>query len=120
MYRWPWRRFEAMFQRHLLRKAAEELARQRDLLVAAVNANMNYDSEENRNAREQRLSGIQRSYEEGMNILYSDPKQDDDDPYSMENDPLFDSVRRRARDMRESARPPQLPEAGMGRRLIEA
>jgi hypothetical protein len=43
MHRWPWRRFEGMFKRHLLRKAREELRQMRDMRIVALDANMMRD-----------------------------------------------------------------------------
>lgn len=116
MYRWPWRRFEGMFRRHLLRKAREELRHMRDLRLAALDANMNYDSEENRNAKTQRAEGLQEAYEQGVRILYSKPS----DSVEEENDdPLFDPIKRRATQLSQQADQPLVAEAGMGRQLLE-
>lgn len=118
MYRWPWRRFEGMFRRHLLRKAREELRQMRDLRLAAMDANTNYDSKENENAAQQRRDGLQAAFEEGVRILYSagapvaDQLEDED--------PLFAPIKRRAVQAQTEVEQPLVEEAGMGRQLVEA
>jgi hypothetical protein len=116
MYRWPWRRFEGMFRRHLLRKAREELRQMRDLRLAALDANTNFDSEENRNAKQQRVEGLQNAYEEGLRILHSGPAE----VVAEEDDPLFAPIRRRAAQLGQEVAQPLVREAGMGRQLLEA
>lgn len=118
MYRWPWRRFEGMFRCHLLRKAREELRQMRDLRLAALDANMNYDSEENRPAKQQRAEGLQKAYEEGLKILSAAPSQPKAD--DSEDDPLFNPIKRRAVQVHHEANQPLVAEAGMGRQLLEA
>lgn len=117
MYRWSWRRFEGMFKRHLLRKAREELRQMRDLRIAAMDANMNYDSNENRNVKQERVEGLQRAYHEGVQILYSAVGPSQPEP---EEDPLFAPLRHRAAALRTEADTPLVAQAGMGRQLIEA
>jgi hypothetical protein len=118
MYRWPWRRFEGMFRRHLLRKAREELIRMRDLRIAAIDANMNWDSKENENAKQSRIESHQKACEEGIRILYgtSTPAEFDQE---IEEDPLFAPVKRRASELHEQINQPLVKEAGMGRQLLE-
>lgn len=119
MYDWPWRRFEGMFRRHLLRKAREEMRQIRDLRLAAIDANMNYDSKENASAREQKTSGLQEAYEQGVRMLYASPHDSEAGVVDadLEDDPLFAPVaRRRARE----AAQPLVEQAGAGRRLLEA
>jgi hypothetical protein len=118
MHRWPWRRFEGMFKRHLLRKAREELRQMRDLRVAALDANTNFDAKENAEVKQQRLEQYQESYLKGIEILYSAPEQRQ--PTPEEEDPLFAPIRRRANQMREEIARPIVEQAGMGRQLIEA
>lgn len=118
MYRWPWRRFEAMFRLHLLRKARDELRQMRDLRLAALDANTNYDSEENRNVKSQRASSLQEVYEEAVRILYSKPSADGQD--ETEEDPLFAPIKRRASQMKQEIDQPLVAEAGMGRELLAA
>jgi hypothetical protein len=118
MYRWPWRRFEGMFKRHLLRKAREELRQMRDLRLAAIDANTNYDSKENANARQQRVEGLQSAYDEGVRILYSPARAPE--PQPEDDDPLFAPIRRRASQLRGEASQPLVEQAGMGQKLIEA
>jgi len=116
MYRWPWRRFEGMFRMHLLRKAREELRQMRDLRLAALDANMNYDSNENRNAKSERIEGLNSAFNEGVRILYSKPS---DAPVEVnEEDPLFAPIRRRAQQLEQEVNQPLVAEAGMGRQLI--
>jgi len=116
MYRWPWRRFEGMFRMHLLRKAREELRQMRDLRLAALDANMNYDSNENRNAKAERIEGLNSAFNEGVRILYSKPS---DAPVEVnEEDPLFAPIRRRAQQLEQEVNQPLVAEAGMGRQLI--
>jgi hypothetical protein len=118
MYRWPWRRFEGMFRRHLLRKAREELIRMRDLRIAAIDANMNWDSKENEDAKKSRVESYQKGCEEGIRILYSASPQPEFDQ-DIEDDPLFAPVKRRAGELREQINQPLVKEAGMGRQLLE-
>jgi acyl-CoA reductase-like NAD-dependent aldehyde dehydrogenase len=119
MYRWGWRRFEGMFRLHLLRKAREELRQMRDLRLAALDANTNFDSEENQQAKVARAEGYHKAYVEGVKILYSDPDEvASEDPY--DDDPLFDPLRRRAQTLQQEATQPLVKQAGVGRQLLEA
>lgn len=117
MHRWPWRRFEGMFRRHLLRKGREELIRMRDLRIAAIDANMNFDSKENENVKRQRITGYQEACEDGIRILYS--KQAPFEIDQAEEDPLFAPVRRRANALHSQINQPLVEQAGMGRQLLE-
>lgn len=119
MHRWPWRRFEGMFRRHLLRKARDELLRMRDMRIAAMDANMNYDSQENADAKQRRVESYQDAYLESVKILYSSIKSGDQEP-EVEEDPLFAPLRRRAVELRDEASRPLVKQAGMGRQLLEA
>jgi hypothetical protein len=115
MHRWPWRRFEGMFRRHLLRKAREELRQMRDLRLAAIDSNTNFDMPENKAARQQRIEGLQESFEQAVMMLSSDapmPQEDDAD-----DDPLFSEAARRRLNQ---ANQPLVTQAGMGRDLLEA
>jgi hypothetical protein len=107
-----------MFRRHLLRKAREELIRMRDLRIAAIDANMNWDSKENENAKQSRIESHQKACEEGIRILYgtSTPAEFDQE---IEEDPLFAPVKRRASELHEQINQPLVKEAGMGRQLLE-
>lgn len=118
MYRWPWRRFEGMFRRHLLRKAREELTRLRDLRIAAIDANMNFDSKENVEAKRERIEGYQKACEEGIRILYAKQAPEEVDP--VEEDPLFAPLKKRATVLHAEINQPLVKEAGMGRQLLEA
>jgi hypothetical protein len=119
MYRWPWRRFEGMFRRHLLRKAREELRQMRDLRLAALDANMNFDSSENRQAKQSRADALQEAFDDAVRMLYGDDQQEvGQDAY--ENDPLFAPLRRRAEGTRSEVERPLVAQAGMGRELLEA
>lgn len=119
MYEWGWRTFEGMFRRHLLRKAREELRQMRDLRLAALDANTNFDSQENQQAKVQRIEGLNKAYAEAVRLLSSDaPTESEADPY--EDDPLFAPLRRRAQDLQAEADKPLVAQAGMGRQLLEA
>jgi hypothetical protein len=107
-----------MFKRHLLRKAKERLESQCDLMLAAINANSNYDGEETADAKRERIKQIEDSTKEAIALIYQDPEElaarEAADPYSVENDPLFRNVRR----MREEAQPPLPEQAGMGHNMM--
>ena len=117
---WPWRRFEAMFTRHLFRKAREQATAQKDLMIAAINANMNYDGKDALEAKQERIKAIHDSWADIMESLQvgAEPisqqeQQAIDQVY--EEDPLF----RGARAMRtEAQQGVTLPEAGMGQKLL--
>jgi LPS O-antigen subunit length determinant protein (WzzB/FepE family) len=115
MYEWGWRTFEGMFRRHLLRKAREELRQMRDLRIAALDANMNFDSQENQQAKQSRIEALQEAHESATRMLYSNP----DEPVVDEtlDDPLFSPIARQR--LNESAQP-LVEQAGMGRELLEA
>lgn len=115
MYAWPWRRFEGMFRRHLLRKGREEMRQMRDLRLAAIDANTNYDSSDNKSAREQRVRGLQESYEEAVRMLYAPPGQQTQP--DLDDDPLFSPIARRRA---QEASQPLVEQAGAGRDLLEA
>lgn len=118
MYRWPWRRFEEMFKRHLLRKAREELRQMRDLRIAAMDANMNFDSSENQKAKESRIEALQDGYLRAVAMLDASTRPKQPDPYeeAYESDPLFNPT---ARARLAEAERPLVEQAGMGRKLIE-
>jgi len=117
MHRWPWRRFEGMFRRHLLRKAREELRQMRDLRLAALDANMNFDSSENQQAKQSRVEALQKSFREAERMLYAGGESEPD-PY--DDDPLFAPLRRRAQTLQAEVGQPLVKQAGMGRQLLEA
>jgi hypothetical protein len=117
MYAWGWRRFERMFRLHLLRKAREELRQMRDLRLAALDANMNYDSQENQQAKTSRMEALQDAYRQGERILYAKPGELEQSVEEATDDPLFS---RTARSRLNQASTPLAPQAGMGRQLIEA
>jgi hypothetical protein len=117
---WPWRRFESFFERHLLRRARDTLENQRDLIIAAINANSSYDgSDEAIQAKVERIEEIERSTVKAVNALYaglrgetvSTPEED-----AFENDPLFRQVRL----MRSAARTPVLDQASAGRDMLDS
>jgi cation transport regulator ChaB len=120
--RWPWRRFERMFKLHLLRRAREELRQMRDMRLAALDANTNFDSKDNRRAKEERVEGLQQAYLSAVRMLYAEDKQDDqkglaDDAF---DDPLFAPLKRRAAALQEQSSQPLVEQAGMGHKLLEA
>lgn len=115
MYGWSWRRFEGMFKRHLLRKAREELRQMRDLRLAALDANTNFDSQENANAKKSRVEALQGAYQDSIRMLYGVASKTANE-VEMEEDPLFS----RAGQLRSSASQPLVSQAGMGRELLEA
>jgi acyl-CoA reductase-like NAD-dependent aldehyde dehydrogenase len=119
MYRWPWRRFEQMFRLHLLRKAREELRELRDLRIAALDANTNYDATENRDVKQKVVEQLREIYQTCVKALYSteEPRTEHDE---MEDDPLFAPIVRRTRELRQEVNQPLAPQAGMGRTLLEA
>lgn len=120
MHRWPWRRFEAMFRLHLLRKAREELRHMRDLRLAAMDANTNFDAQDNQQAKQQRIDGLMEAFRQAEVALYSDTPMKDPDVAAMENDPLFAPLNDRARELRNEIDRPFVEQAGLGRKLIEA
>ena len=118
MHRWPWRRFEAMFKRHLMRKAREELRQMRDLRLAALDANTNFDAEDNIKAKEDRTNALQQAYLDGVKMIYSDSSERPVDPF--EDDPLFAPIRKRANVLHQEINQPLVEQAGVGRELLEA
>lgn len=118
MYRWGWRRFEGMFRRHLMRKAREELRQMRDLRLAAMDANTNFDSKDNQQAKQSRSDALQQAYTDGIKIIYSDaPVESPPDDY--DTDPLFAPIRRRAEALAQEVNQPLVKQAGMGQQLLE-
>lgn len=115
MYQWGWRRFERMFQMHLLRKARDELREVRDLRLAALDANMNFDSSEGLRHKQQRSEALQDAFQEAIYRLYAPPVSEQADE---EEDPLFAPLKRRADALRGEATAPLAPQAGMGRALL--
>jgi hypothetical protein len=120
MHDWGWRRFEGMFKRHLLRKAREELRLMRDMRIAALDANMNLDSKENREIKQELVKSFHEAFDEGVRILYGTLKPVDQQPEEPEDDPLFAPVLKRAETLRGEADRPLVQQAGMGRQLLEA
>jgi hypothetical protein len=119
MYSWPWRRFEAFFARHLVRKAAEEMARRRDLELAAISANTNWDDKENQDIRRQKVEAINEGYKQGVEILYG-TREPENEPDPIESDPLFRTLRSQGESLRAGVAAPQLAEAGLGRQVLDA
>jgi hypothetical protein len=110
---WPWQRFESMFRLHLLRKAREELRQMRDMRLAAMDANTNYDSKENQQAKQQRTEELQTAYQRAVGMLYDVAPADQPDEF--EADPLFAPI---SRSRRAEADQPLVEQAGMGRELM--
>lgn len=111
---WPWRRFEAFWRRHLARKGVREMTNQRDLMIAAVASNPNWDEKDNADARQKRIEGINESFARGVEVAYNgvDPSAEvEEDP--MEH-PMFNVFRSMGAGVHSTAQPPQLPETGMG------
>lgn len=90
----------------------------RDMRIAAMDANTNFDSKENREAKADRVKSCHEAFQDGVRILYSaiDPSAQEAEP---EDDPLFAPVMKRAETLRSEADRPLVPQAGMGRRLLE-
>jgi hypothetical protein len=89
----------------------------RDLRIAAIDANTNYDSKENADAKTERVEGLHSAYHDGVRVLYSraDPQQTQDE----EEDPLFAPLRKRAQTLQQEIDQPLVPQAGLGRQLLE-
>lgn len=120
LHAWPWRRFEGMFRRHLMRKARDELRELRDLRLAALDANMNFDSQENVGAKQQRIDGLHEAYAAGLRILSGSGNPEPQDEHEINDDPLFAPLRKRAVALRSEASQPLVEQAGMGRKMLEA
>jgi hypothetical protein len=117
MYEWGWRLFEGMFRRHLLRKAREELRQMRDLRIAVLDANTNYDAKDNQQAKQERVEGYHQAYFDAVKILYSNPNAPaPQDPF--DEDPLFSPLRQRAQQLRTEINEPLAPQSGMGQKLL--
>jgi hypothetical protein len=117
MYRWPWRRFEEMFQRHLLRKAREELRQMRDMRLAAMDANTNYDSKENAQARLSARMACRRPTSRQCEC--STPRRSPSRSQRSTRTRLFAPLRQRAQTLRAEADQPLVENAGAGRQLLE-
>lgn len=107
--RWPWRRFEVFFDRHLRRKSRLAIEAQRDALIAAINANSNYDGKENVELKKERIESIDESAKSAIESLYgaTQPREDD-----FGDDPLFKSLRQSGK--------PVMEQAGQGREMLAA
>jgi hypothetical protein len=116
LHQWSWRRFERMFQLHLLRKARDELREMRDLRLAALDANMNFDSKDGIPHKQQRTEALHDAFREAIYRLYSPVASEPQE--SQEEDPLFAPLRRKADSSRDQALAPLAPQAGMGRALL--
>lgn len=118
--RWPWRRFEAFFDRHLRRKAQIDIEHQRALMIAAINANSNYDGDRQvQDEKIKRIEAIESAANEAISRLWDSinktgaSKEREYDPF--EDDPLFKSMKRLP-----PAGPPAMAEQGMGRAMLDA
>lgn len=116
LHQWGWRRFERMFQMHLLRKACDELRQMRDLRLAALDANMNFDSTDGFKHKQQRSNALQEAFNEATYRLYAPPANEQEE--TEEEDPLFAPLKRRAEALRGEAATPLAPQAGMGQALL--
>jgi hypothetical protein len=110
--RWPWRRFEAFFDRHLRREARRAIEAQRDRLIAAINANPTWDEKSNQELRKKRLEDIIESSRAAIEGIYSDDVEEPaEDAFDV--DPLFRPLKLAA-----SHGKPVMEQAGMGRQLL--
>lgn len=91
----------------------------RDLRLAALDANMNYDSKENSNVKQQRVEGLQEAYEQAVRTLYGTDSSALPEVVDVDDDPLFAPLRRRAEALRAEAIQPLVENAGTGRKLLE-
>lgn len=80
----------------VLRQTTEELVQRKNLIVAAVHANPNWDGEENQAAREQHLNNIEDSFNRTIEYLY-DPGKLEKEKKAQEaamKTPFWDAARR--------------------------
>lgn len=109
--KWPWRRFEVFFDRHLRRKSRIAIEAQRDALIAAINANSNYDGQDNAEAKKERIEAIDESARFAIEQVYdTGGRRDEPDPFG--DDPLFSAMKQKGK--------PVLDQAGMGHDMLEA
>ena len=90
---WPWLRFEKFYAAYLRRKVIEELAARKIAMSAALYANTNYDSEENRNKREQVLERMEEQFNEICRRLYN-YKEIQEEERKFKEDPFFKAMER--------------------------
>lgn len=114
---WPWRRFESMFAMHLKRKYVAELRQMRDMMLAAIISNPNWDDPKNAEPRQERVDAINEGYVEAAEIVYSGKVEEKAKPH---DDPMFNVLRAQGAGMHAAAQSPQMPEAGMGREILDA
>lgn len=111
--RWPWRRFEAFFDRHTRRKARGQIEAHRDGLIMAINANTNYDGKENAEAKTTRIRELVESSKYEIELLYSDLDGRPEEPDPFADDDLF-------RPLRNAVGPPVMENAGAGREMLDS
>lgn len=80
---WPWKRFEAMYDSHLKRKAVEAATLVKNAMISGLWSNSNFDDD--KGTRTKALDEIEENFAEAVTRVYnggtSDYDIDWDDPF---------------------------------------
>lgn len=124
--RWPWRRFEAFYRRHVIERTIEKMERQRDQMIAAYYSNPVWDEKENRERREHLIKVIYDQHNAAISWLEAGdvPDQEKQQKDEWGDDPLFDPLRKQLRREAQagitSSDSPEMPNEGRGPELLMA
>lgn len=66
---WHWKKFEALFEAFLKRKAVAEAREVRNAMISGLWSNSNFD--DGKNTRQKALKDIEESYQEAIKIIYN-------------------------------------------------
>lgn len=83
---WPWKRFEAFYEKFIERELIERLENRRDLMVSAIWSNSVYDEHEEAD-RTRVIEEIDSKFDEAVGFLRGDVVQEPDIDFS--NNPFF-------------------------------
>jgi len=94
LYDWPATKFEAFYTALAKRKIADELSQSRSMERAAVWGNMNYDSEEHPEIRQDLMEHIDSGYSKAIAKLYGEVFPEDEVDEIDPDDPWFQAIER--------------------------
>lgn len=111
---WPWNRFESLWRRHQARKGVREMTNRRDLMIASISSNPNWDDKENADARQARIDSINEAYNRGVEIAYNGVSDDAEPEVDPLDHPMFNAFRSMGAGVHSTVQNPQMAETGMG------
>jgi hypothetical protein len=121
LHKWSWRRFERMFEQHLIRKGIEDMKRSRDAMIAAVHSNSAWEGKENQEAKMDRIQQTIDACNEGIAVALAGNGAKVEKKFDpLEEDPLFAPFRAMGSRIAQDAQPPLAEQAGIGHAMMAA